>query len=130
MGFGAADLFAWRRYVSGWEHMPEGCGGDNKNAGRSACSVSSPIGLNRMYHKNAGAKERNKQHRARPLKLTARWWVTVSASAFQDDFVASRKCFLSPFWKRLWWLRHIWPLAALSRGAALCTSVAKLQHGG
>ena len=73
MGFGAADLFAWRRYVSGWRHMPEGCGGDNKNAGRSACSVSSPIGLDRMYHKNAGAEERNKQHRARPLKLTARW---------------------------------------------------------
>jgi hypothetical protein len=52
--------------------MPEGCGGDNKNAGRSARSVSSSIGLNRMYHKNAGAKERNKQHHARPLKLTAR----------------------------------------------------------
>ena len=73
MGFGAADLFAWRRYVSGWRHMPEGCGGDNKKGGRSARSVSSPIGLNRMYHENAGAKERNKQHRARPLKLTARW---------------------------------------------------------
>jgi hypothetical protein len=73
MGFGAADLFAWRRYVSGWGHMPEGCGGDKKNAGRSACSVSSPIGLNRVCQKNASAKEEDKEHRSRPLILTARW---------------------------------------------------------
>jgi hypothetical protein len=79
-----------------------------------------------MCQKNAGAKEPNKQHRRHPLILTARWW---------DD---SKRLSVSGRFRRS--LENVFPRAfggvcggcdtfGLSRGAALCTSVATLQHG-
>jgi hypothetical protein len=71
-----------------------------------------------MGQKNAGAKERNKQHRVRPLILTAPGAMTVSASAFQNDFVASEKWVPSRFSKRLWRLRYNLALGCLKPIAA------------
>jgi hypothetical protein len=64
----AATPIARKRY-----RMPEAWAVTTRK-GRSARSLASPIGFNRMCQKNAGAKEPNKQHRRRPLILTARWW--------------------------------------------------------